>query len=147
MDERFKTLALTFFSGELTTTDVMALKLHLLDTAPTDTVFCTDENNKFMIDYKYETCLTSHYLNKKTKSIQPDQYQKYSPAIATELTNYDIILEDVCAYINESRVLKRFVKLYKTNNRKQNIKIIEASKRLKIALNKGIDYDYIKEVF
>ncbi|AAK85039.1 hypothetical protein [Lumpy skin disease virus] len=146
MDERLKTISMTFFYGELTTTDIMVLKAHLLNIFPNDTIFSINEDNKFIIDFKYNDCLASGYINQKIIPITPEKYNEYSSMIAKELTNYNIIIDDIKGHILSSKKLKRFIKFYKTNNNKQNKKIINASKKLNIALNKGIDYDYIRHI-
>nr|AAK43576.1 unknown [Lumpy skin disease virus] len=95
MDERLKTISMTFFYGELTTTDIMVLKAHLLNIFPNDTIFSINEDNKFIIDFKYNDCLASGYINQKIIPITPEKYNEYSSMIAKELTNYNIIIDDI----------------------------------------------------
>ncbi|AAL69814.1 SPV075 hypothetical protein [Swinepox virus] len=145
MDERLRTISMTFFSGELNTIDIMMLKSYLLGIEPSDTIFSINKkNNNFVMNFKYDSCLASDYINEIIEPIVPEDYPVYSPMIAKELTNYDIICDDIDTYISSSKKLKRVIKFYKTNSDKHNKRINEANKKLKIALSKGIDYDYIK---
>ncbi|APG58297.1 late protein H7 [BeAn 58058 virus] len=146
MDSRFKTLSLTFFSGDLTTVDIMALNIHLFKKYPNDIIFSTDkETNKFIFDFIYEKFRASDYLNIDIDDITLDDCSKYASNIATEYTSYNIIKDNVDNYISSSNVLKRFIKSYKTNNNKFNKKINTANKILSISKRKGIDYQYIKD--
>ncbi|ASK51283.1 Crescent membrane/immature virion protein [Eptesipox virus] len=148
MDDKLKTLAQTFFSGELSTTDIMVLIIELKSIQPIDTIFSLDCTNTFVIDYLYENnVLASNYINSKFKIINQSEYSKYSAMIAKELTTYDIICEDIKDYINKNPKLKRVIKMYKCNSKNNNNKINKASKKLKIAIKKGIDYDYIKNAY
>ncbi|QDJ95088.1 crescent membrane-immature virion protein [Hypsugopox virus] len=145
MDNRLKTLSQTFFSGELSTTDIMVLIIELNSVYPIDTIFSLN-NNEFVIDYLYDNGYTaSNYINGNFKHIDKANYSKYASMIAKELTSYDIICEDIKDYINKNTKLKRVIKMYKCNTESNNTKINNAYKKLKIALEKGIDYDYIKD--
>ncbi|AAR07434.1 78R [Yaba monkey tumor virus] len=143
MDDKLKTISLTFFSGELSPVDIVAIKLFLLNKRPIETVFSIDGKNNFVLDFNYGSFLASNYTNINLKRLQRDEYIVYSSDIAKELTLYDIICDNVQDYINNSSKLKRVVKIYKC--KKQNIKIKEARKSLKIATKRGVDYDYIKD--
>ncbi|ABI99242.1 hypothetical protein DpV83gp087 [Deerpox virus W-848-83] len=145
MDKKLNTISHTFFSGELSTIDIMVLKIHLLNIHPKDVIFCTDNNSCFIIDFKYDDCVASDYINKKLIPILPDKYIDFSPMIAAEMTNYEIILDDIKKYIETSKKLKKVIKFYKSN--KKNKCIEEANNKLKIAMKKGVDYDYIKGTY
>ncbi|QHR82617.1 virus assembly crescent formation protein [Brazilian porcupinepox virus 1] len=148
MNERLKTLSMTFFSGELSINDIMVLYIYLFKKHPLDVIFSLDENNKFVIDFLYENNhRASDYINIKLNDLDCKEYVKYSPMIASELTKYDIIKDDITSYISSSNILKRLIKFYKTNNNKHNKRINDASKRLKFALDKGIDYQYLKDTY
>ncbi|ABQ43553.1 hypothetical protein [Tanapox virus] len=143
MDNKLKTISLTFFSGELLPIDIVALKLFLLNKHPIETVFSIDDKGKFVLDFNYGNFLASNYTNNNLKKITQDKFVSYSSDIAKELTAYDIICDNVNDYINNSNKLKRVIKIY--NCKKQNLKIKEAAKNLKVAIKRGVDYDYIKD--
>ncbi|ADT91108.1 virus assembly crescent formation protein [Cotia virus SPAn232] len=147
MDSKFKTLSMTFFSGDLSTVDIMALNIYLFKKYPNDIIFSINkETSKFIFDFIYDNFRASDYLNINIDDITLDDCNKYATMIATDFTTYNIIKDDVEKYITSSNILKRFIKSYKTNNNKFNKKINNANKILSISKSKGIDYQYIKDL-
>nr|WGO62705.1 late protein H7 [Wadden Sea poxvirus] len=144
MDKRLKILSITTFSGQISTKDIMALKIFLFNKRPLRTLFSITDKNDLIIDFDYGNCLASNYIDYNLYKLESSEYKKYASDIAKELTLYDIICEDVNEYINSSQKLKRLIKRYRNFSKYNNIS--DEEKKLNIAKSKGIDYDYIKDV-
>ncbi|AOP31583.1 crescent membrane and immature virion formation protein [Skunkpox virus] len=142
MDKRMKSLAMTAFFGELNTLDIMALIMSIFKCHPNNTIFSIDKNGQFMIDFVYDNYKASEYLDLNLTQISEDECKIHASSIAEQLACADIIKEDIYEYIRTSPKLKRFIKKYRNRS---DARISRDTEKLKIALAKGIDYEYIKD--
>ncbi|WDR52831.1 Late protein H7, partial [Monkeypox virus] len=71
-----------------------------------------------------------------------NECKTHASSIAEQLACVDIIKEDISEYIKTTPRLKRFIKKYRNRS---YTRISRDTEKLKIALAKGIDYEYIKD--
>ncbi|SNB54001.1 CPXV117 protein [Cowpox virus] len=142
MDKRMKSLAMTAFFGELSTLDIMALIMSIFKRHPNNIIFSVDKDGQFMIDFEYDNYKASQYLDLTLTPISGDECKTHASNIAEQLACVDIIKEDISEYIKTTPRLKRFIKKYRNRS---DTRISRDTEKLKIALAKGIDYEYIKD--
>ncbi|AUL80234.1 H7R [Vaccinia virus] len=142
MDKRMKSLAMTAFFGERNTLDIMALIMSICKRNPNNTIFAVDKDGQFMIDFEYDNYKASQYLDLTLTPIYGDECNPHASSIAEQFACADLIKEDISEYIKTTPRLKRFIK---KNRNRSHTRISRDTEKLKIALAKGIDYEYMKD--